>query len=217
MLQRLFKDYRHLAREYYRGSTFVAFDTETTGLKASNDYIIEIGAVKFNKNGIIGSYFDTLIKPPVEINPFITSLTHISNEMVQDKPDEKVVLPDFINYIENKNTYLIAHNAPFDLGFINTALERNMMPSLNQITIDTLPLSRWAFPELANKPEKGVYKLQSLAQTLDISVLSAHRACDDARVCMELFIKCIEHTLDQQKDYKEFLNSKADDGQLSLF
>lgn len=217
MLQRLFKDYRHLAREYYRGSTFVAFDTETTGLKASNDYIIEIGAVKFNKNGIIGSYFDTLIKPPVEINPFITQLTHITNEMVKDKPYESEILPKFLDYIEGSDTFLLAHNAPFDLGFINTGLFRNQISPIKNFTIDTLPLSRWAFPDFALLPEKGSYKLQTLAKNLSINVQNAHRACDDARVCMELFIKCIEKSLPQQKDYIQFLKSSESDPQLSLF
>jgi len=217
MTHRLFRDYRHLAREYYRGSTFVAFDTETTGLKATNDYMIEIGAVKFNKDGIISSFFDTLIKPPVEISSFITELTHITNDMVKNMPGEAEVLPEFLNYIGSKDAYLVAHNAPFDLGFVNTGLFRNKLPSLTNLTIDTLPLSRWAFPDLALSSEKGTYKLQSLAKTLSINVQNAHRACDDARVCMELFIKCIEKTIPQQKNYQEFLRKEDSDGQLSLF
>ncbi len=62
---RLFRDFNHLARLFYNGSVFVAFDTETTGLHAESDNLIEIGAIKFDDRGIIAEPFDALIKPPI--------------------------------------------------------------------------------------------------------------------------------------------------------
>ena len=191
---RLFRDYRHLTELFYSGVKFVAFDTETTGLRAESDFILEIGAVKFDCNGIIGESFDTLIKPPVSIPPFITQLTHIDDNLVKDEDDESVVLPDFMQYILDKDTILVAHNAPFDVGFVNASLTRLNLKPLHNMVIDTLPLSRWAYPELALEKVRGQYKLQTLAKRFNIDVYRAHRADDDARVCMELLKKIMQDT-----------------------
>ncbi len=198
---KMFRDYKHLAKLYYSGATFVAFDTETTGLKAEENNIIEIGAVKFNYKGLIGEPFDVLIKPPYGIPPYLTELTHITNQMVADKAAAAEVLPDFLTYLEDRDTILVAHNAPFDLGFIDTELMRAGLPELPNLTVDTLPLARWAWPGLSLVKEKGQYQLQSLAKRFKVDVHSAHRANDDARVCMEIFLKCIEDTMNKQKDY----------------
>ncbi len=186
-----FSNYKRLADEFYSGRTFVAFDTETTGLKASDDYVIELGAVKFNCEGLIGEPFNVLIKPPVSIPPFITELTHISDFMVKDAPSMKDVIPDFLKYVCTKQTCLVAHNAPFDVKFMNSELVRAGYPELTNLTFDTLKLARWAYPELATMGETGPYKLQNLASRFKIDVKSAHRASDDARVCMELFKKIV--------------------------
>ena len=82
MAFKIFNSFRNLAKEFYSGKTFVAFDTETTGLKAEKEFIIEIGAVKFNCDGIIGEPFDILIKPPIELPQFIKDLTHITDKMI---------------------------------------------------------------------------------------------------------------------------------------
>jgi DNA polymerase III alpha subunit (gram-positive type) len=73
----------------------------------------------------------------------------------------------------------------FDLNFINAELERHKMPLISNKTVDTLNLARWAYPIL------GKYSLQFLAQKFQINVENAHRADDDARVCMDFFIKCV--------------------------
>lgn len=214
---RLFRDYKHLARLYYSGATFVAFDTETTGLHADSNYLTEIGGVRFNYDGTIGDSFDSLIKPKELIPDTITNLTKITNDMVADKPGDEVVVPDFLNYINDKSTVLVAHNAPFDVGFINAALKRQNLPFLSNIVIDTLPLARWAYPMLSLESEKGQYKLQSLAKRFNINVISAHRADDDARVCMELFKRILQDTMSQQLDYSIPKEEIARTQQLELF
>lgn len=218
----LFRNYRHLANLFYSGTVFVAFDTETTGLKKETDFLTEIGAVKFTADGVV-STFDCLIKPPVEIPPRLVELTHITPEMVKDCPPATNAIPPFLNFIGK--SVLIAHNAPFDMGFINAELERMSFPCLKNQVIDTLPLSRWAYPDFANDGQngKGKYKLQALAERFCIEVRSAHRADDDARVCMEVFKRIIKDTLDRQKDYKaqEGLNlfkaPVTENGQQELF
>ncbi|MBB5219581.1 DNA polymerase-3 subunit epsilon [Treponema rectale] len=210
----IFSKYNTLAREFFCGRTFIAFDTETTGLHASDSYMIEIGAVKFNCDGIIGEPFDILIKPPVPVPAQLEELTHITNDMLKDCPGEETAVKAFLEYIEDDYTLLAAHNAPFDLYFMNAALIRSGLAPLKNICIDTLPLSKWAYPSLTAMNIKGTFKLQSLAQRFNIEVKAAHRADDDARVCMEVLKRIVEDSLPRQKDYKQAQEEKS---QLSLF
>ncbi len=190
---KLFKNYRqleYLGRTY---KTFIAFDTETSGTNCTQDRIIEIGAYKtsldinspYYKNPQV---FDILINPQIQISPFIENLTKITNEMLKNASSENEAIKKFLEFI-GKDSLLIAHNAPFDLYFLDNELERLYLPPLKNTVVDTLPLSRWAFPDFAEKKERGVYTLQNLAKKLEIQVEAAHRAYDDAKVCMEIFKK----------------------------
>ncbi|MBP3365525.1 MAG: 3'-5' exonuclease [Treponema sp.] len=198
----LFKSFRHLAQEFYSGKTFVAFDTETTGLKAETGFVIEIGAVKFSCGSTAFQPFDILIKPPVQLSEFITNLTHITSTMLCGCPCAKEALPEFLDFVGGSETVLVAHNAPFDLGFINSELRRSSMPEMQNTCIDTLQASLWAYPELKNESEKGQYRLQSLAKRFSIPVEAAHRANDDARVCMELFRRILSDTENRQAGFQ---------------
>ncbi len=215
----MFRDYKHLARLFYSGTVFVSFDTETTGLHKEDDYLMEIGAVKFTSSGEL-SRFDQLIKPPVEISAFVSNLTHITNKMVEEMPEARTALLDFLCFVGGSNTVLLAHNAPFDIGFINTELLRCTLPPLENLCIDTLPLARWAYPMLNSGESGGNYKLQALASKFGIKAIAAHRADDDARVLMEVFKRIVKDTMPVQKDYSRFsptdeLSPKGE--QLELF
>ena len=201
MAFKIFNSFKNLAKEFYSGKTFAAFDTETTGLKSEKEFIIEIGAVKFNCDGVIGEPFDILIKPPIELPQFIKDLTHITDEMISCCPCAKEAVPQFLNFIGGKETVLVAHNAQFDLGFVNSELKRFSHPELPNICIDTLNASRWAYPDLIKEQEKGQYRLQSLAKRFGIEAKAAHRANDDARLCMEIFKRIINDTMDRQKNF----------------
>ena len=91
------------------------------------------------------------------------------------------------------------------------------------MVLDTLPLSRWAYPALAKEGTEGSYKLQSLASRLGIKAISAHRAQDDARVCKELFERILKNTLSVQKDLElpspqtGLFSCKREGAQLELF
>ena len=168
---------------YKSGAVFTAFDTETTGLNPEEEKILEIGAISFDKLGIRARY-NVLLNPQKKILPEITRVNGIDDSMVSGKLLFADNVKHFLNFIGN--SVLIAHNAPFDLSFVNTELSRINMPPLQNETIDTLKLSKDTLPNL------GKYNLQFLAKYFTIDVVNAHRAEDDARVCMEVFLKLKE-------------------------
>lgn len=171
---------------FQAGAVFTAFDTETTGLKPTEDRIIEIGAVRFSKDGELGE-FSTLVYPGIIIPRFCTELTGITTAMVYGQPAFKDVADSFLSFAAG--TTLVAHNCNFDISFMNSELYRCDRPMLSSpLTpgIDTVKFSRAAFPDL------GSWKLQSLAAHFGIPPGNAHRATDDARVCKEVFLKCMK-------------------------
>lgn len=186
----IFKDFRQLRLLLEDGAVITAFDTETTGLHPDTGNVIEIGAVKFDIDGVLDSY-DILINPGCRISADVTAINHISDEMVASCPLIKNILPDFMQFVGS--SILIAHNANFDLDFVNSELLRSNMSPIKNKTVDTLEMARWAYPRL------GKYSLQFLAKTFSIDVKNAHRADDDARVCMNLFLKCLKDTDSLQK------------------
>ncbi len=176
-------DFKSYKRIFDEGHTFCVFDTETTGLKAERDRVIEIGAVKFDKNGFIGQ-FGTLINPETVISQKITEITGITNDMVCGQPIAREAVPRFMEFA--KDCILVAHNATFDLRFMNCELMRLEKPKISNMVIDTLRFARWAYPEF------GHWNQPFLAEALGVEIKSAHRAYDDARVCMEIFKKMLE-------------------------
>lgn len=174
------------------GAVFCALDTETTGLKPAEERIIEIGAVKFDKSGELDR-FSTLVNPRILIPQFCQELTGITNKMVFGQKEFKDIAGDLLSFLGD--SIIIAHNAQFDLRFVNAELERMNHEVLFNKAIDTLRFSRWSYPENEH------WTLQFLARQLEIEVKAAHRAEDDARVCMELFLRCIKDTMDRQKPY----------------
>lgn len=191
---KLLADFKRLYRLLQGGTVFCAFDTETTGLSSRNDRVIEVGAVKFTRDGVLDT-FGTLVNPGIPLPPICTQISHITDDMVRGAPDMAAVLPGFLRFADG--CVLVAHNAPFDLKFTNEELRRCGLPSLANQAVDTLALSRWAYP--ANEH----WSLQVLARQFCIDVRAAHRACDDARVCMEVFLRCIRDTMDRQKPLVE--------------
>ncbi len=157
---------------------YVVFDVETTGLNAEYERITEIGAVKISGNQIVDS-FNCLVNPHKTIPEHITKLTGITNDMVKDSPDETVVIPDFLKFCDD--AVLVAHNAPFDIRFLSSALKRlGINNNLNYI--DTVPICRQLFPNLKN------HKLDTVVSHLNLGEFKHHRACDDAKILAEVFL-----------------------------
>lgn len=120
---------------------YIVFDLETTGLSANEgDSIIEIGAVKI-KNGEIIDRFDELIDPGRPLDPKISEITCITDDMLKDKPNEKDMVIKFMDWCGNLP--LVAHNARFDLSFLEMAHLKYNLGKLKNTIIDTLGLSRY--------------------------------------------------------------------------
>jgi DNA polymerase-3 subunit epsilon len=166
------------------GETFTAFDIETTGLDKQRDGIVEIGAIKFNQQGEIERY-STLINPGMPMPAEAGRVNNISDEMLAGQPSIQETLPAFLHFISG--SIILAHNAPFDCGFVNSNLSRLFDDGYVQFPVlpcriaDTLPLARQLLPGMAH------YNLQYIATSLNIKAEAAHRALDDARLCMEIF------------------------------
>lgn len=165
-------------------TVFTAFDFETTGLHAGLDRIVEIGAIRF-RSDTIEVEIEQLINPECEIPDEAMSVSGISREMVSQQPVIAEVLPDFMAVCEG--AVLIAHNAPFDMGFLRAALQESGLPEVTNRVIDTQVLAQKAFPRQRS------YSLQALVEMLGIPPNSAHRARDDAEMCMKLFQACASH------------------------
>lgn len=164
-------------------TSFVVFDLETTGAKAPPCRITEIGAYRV-ENGKIAGEFSTLVNPETPIPEFITTLTGITDEMVADAPKFRDVSDDFLRFIGD--SVLVAHNAPFDLGFLNHEVGlifddcRVANPS-----ICTVQLSRRLLPDIEN------HKLKTVSNYYSIDLVNHHRASDDARATAQIFINLL--------------------------
>lgn len=162
---------------------FVAFDLETTGLSPQLDRIVEIGAVKF-VDGKETAKYGVLVNPEMAMPPGAAAVNGITDAMLEGKPTIREVLPEFLTFIQG--AVLVAHNATFDLGFIRSSMARQGLGQLANDFVDTRVMAQKAYPGRPN------YKLQSLALDLGVKALEAHRAEDDARVCLEVFQACLK-------------------------
>lgn len=159
-------------------NSFIAFDLETTGF-APPCRIIEIGAIKVN-DGRVVDQFQTFVNPCCIIPGNITNLTGIDQRMVANAPKIEEALPGFIRFIGDLP--IAAHNASFDMRFINYEVHKLNMSLKNKI-IDTLVLSRQHFHGLEN------YKLNTVARHIGVVNKGEHRGIYDAMVVAEILIK----------------------------
>ena len=166
--------------------TYVVFDLETTGLYPnSGDTIIEIGAVKIN-NGKIIDRFDELINPGIDLSDEIIKITGIDNKILKGKRTEEDVLKTFMNWVEQLP--LVAHNAKFDISFIEIALEKYNLGKLKNIVIDTLGLSRYL------ESKERYHNLATLVKRYDIpwDEDKHHRADYDSEGTALIFLKMLK-------------------------
>lgn len=159
--------------------TYVVFDLETTGLNTNTDKIIEIGAVKI-QNGKITDRYSTFVNPREHISEKISKLTGIYDDMVENYPEEGVILPEFIDFIGD--SVMVAHNAGFDTAFVKRFAKENGI-LLDNTIVDTVELGKTLMPNLTN------YKLDTICDALEVSLENHHRAVDDAEATAECFIK----------------------------
>jgi DNA polymerase III epsilon subunit family exonuclease len=156
---------------------FVVVDIETTGLSKDRHGITEIAGIR-SEGGRIVDEFQTLVNPEVEIKPFITHLTGITNEMVKDAPKIPEAIHRFVEFAED--SFFVAHNASFDYGFLKHNAEANGHNFKNH-KICTVKLARRLFPMLASK------RLAALCDYFHIVNEQEHRAMSDARATYCIF------------------------------
>ncbi|WP_226344918.1 DEDD exonuclease domain-containing protein [Agilicoccus flavus] len=165
--------------------TFVVVDLETTGSDPRGCDITEIGAVKVRGGQVLGE-FATLVKPGETIPAFIAVLTGITDAMVADAPRIASVLPGFLEFA--RGAVLVAHNAPFDIGFLKANAARLDLPWPRADVLDTVYLARQVVP----REECGNHKLSSLARYFGASVTPDHRALHDARATVDVLHGLLE-------------------------
>jgi DNA polymerase-3 subunit epsilon len=155
---------------------FVAFDTETTGLHAT-DRLVELAAVRF-RSGLVESEWSTLVRPGCAIPPEAVAVHGISDVAVVAASAAEQVLPTFLGFIEG--AALVAHNAPFDIRVLALELLRAGLPLPDNPVLDTCALSRRLGIEVPN------HRLATLARAFGVPQGRAHRALADARVAKDL-------------------------------
>ncbi len=163
--------------------TLVAFDTETSGGYPLESEICEIAAVKW-KGGQIIDEFKSLIKPTKKMSDFIIGIHGITNEMVANSPPIEEKIEEFYRFI--KDSVVIAHHCPFDMGFVGIEFEKKGFIAPSTPALCTSLLARRIFPESVN------HKLQTLVEFFDLPRNQAHRAYDDAISCLNVAMKCFE-------------------------
>ena len=176
---------------------FVVFDIETTGLNSHFNKIIEIGAVKIKAGRIIDRY-SQLINPGISIPYHITEITSITNEQVANQPKIDEAIEKFVEFVGD--AVLVAHNAPFDMGFIKRDIKEYLNINLENSVIDTLQMARDLFPDLKK------YGLGDLNKVLGLALENHHRAVDDSQATANMFIIFLEKYKEKGIEYLKDIN-----------
>ena len=199
---------------------YVVFDFETTGFNAGGqDSIIEIGAVKI-KNGKIEERYDELINPGRRLPEKIIKLTNITDEMLQDKRNEEEAIRDFIRWFGDRP--MVAHNAKFDVSFLEMAYKKYNLGTFNNTVIDTLELSRALDTNYAR------HSLSALAKRYDILKTdknpdgfwdeeSHHRGDYDAEATAIIFWKMLKKLSDRNIERMTDLQKLIDKDEIYKF
>jgi len=172
--------------------SYVVFDVETTGLSAVYDTIIELAGVKIYEGEIIDR-FESFANPHRALPEIITNITGITDEMLVGAPEVDGVLERFHEWMGD--SILVAHNASFDIGFLNQGFSRIDIEPITNPVMDTLELARYLLPNLGN------HRLNTLCKHLDIELTQHHRAIFDAEATGYLMWKLVQQLLE-----KEILN-----------
>jgi len=165
--------------------TFVVVDLETTGGSPTSCAITEIGAVKVCGGEVLGE-FQTLVNPRMDIPPFIAVLTGITDAMVAAAPPIDAVLPSFLEWAGG--SVLVAHNAPFDVGFLRANASALSLPWPDFSSVDTARLAR----RVLTRDEAPDCKLSTLARLFRTTTTPCHRALADAQATADVLHGLLE-------------------------
>ncbi|WP_164491632.1 PolC-type DNA polymerase III [Staphylospora marina] len=187
-------------------TTYVVFDVETTGLSAVHDVIIELAAVKI-RGGEIIDRFSEFANPHRPLSQHIIELTHITDDMLKDAPEIDDVIERFLGFIDG--CVLSAHNARFDMGFLQEAVKRIGREPVKNPVVDTLELARFLYPGMKN------YRLNTLADKLGIHLEQHHRAIYDAETTGQILWKMLLDTTEKGITHLHKLNDSIGERDLS--
>ena len=185
----------------------VILDTETTGLSADKDRIVEIACIELNNHIPTKNIFHTFINPETKVSADAFNVHGYSDEFLSNKLKFREIAKNFLDFIKDKK--LIIHNADFDLGFLNNELRRlNIKPILKSDVVDTLQIARSKFPGVGNS-------LDALCKRYKINVEARekHSALVDCHLLSKVYIELIdkkELTLDLE------LSNKGNNDQMRL-
>lgn len=158
---------------------FIVLDLETTGLDPIKHEIIEIGAVKVNRDSNNHSTFQALVKPNKKVPKKITEITRITQEMLESEGEEiSSVLKELVDFIGDLR--IVTFNAEFDMGFLNEAAKRHEIEFQNPVSC-ALKMARRAWPGLKS------YKLAHLANAGGLSSKGNHRALKDCELAITVY------------------------------
>ncbi len=165
--------------------TFVVVDLETTGGSPASAAITEIGAVKVRAGQVLGE-LQTLVNPGAPIPAFIAVLTGITDSMVRTAPRIQTALPAFLEFA--RGSVLVAHNAPFDIGFLRSAATQTGHDWPGFQVVDTAHLAR----QVVTRDEAPNRKLSTLARLFGSPTTPDHRALTDARATVDVLHALLE-------------------------
>jgi DNA polymerase-3 subunit epsilon len=196
---------RQSAVRLLKDLSFAVVDVETTGMAATDgDRITEI-AVVIVRDGKIAETFGSLINPDRPIPPFITSLTHISWEMVKDAPRFTDIVDDLLQFM--KGHVFVAHNADFDWRFVRAEVERATGRRLTGPKLCTVKLARRVLPHLPSR------RLDALAYHYGVANEARHRAMGDAAATAQILLRLLGAAREREchtwADLQEFLGARA--------
>lgn len=153
---------------------FVSFDVETTGLSPVVSRLVELSGVKFRLFDSQVETFSTLIDPESKIPPEVSAVHGITDDMVEGAPKCQEAIPQFLEWLGPHDTVLVAHNAPFDVSFMQIAIAKLRLKTPPNPVIDTLPLTRQLLPDSPN------HQLKTIVEYLGLESGGFHRALADS-------------------------------------
>jgi DNA polymerase III epsilon subunit family exonuclease len=160
------------------GARFVFFDLETTGLSPRGCRIIEIAGLRVAPGGVACAAFHALVRIAGQVPHFITRLTGITDEMLEDGDPIERALPRFAGFVEDLP--LVAYNVSFDMSFLHAEARRQRLRLANK-PVCALQIARAKLPDLPN------HKLKTVARHLGVPSDQTHRALDDCEMGLRVF------------------------------
>lgn len=177
----------------------IFYDTETTGVRAATDRIIEIAAY----DPVRDKTFERFVNPGMPIPPEATAIHHISDEMVADAPNFSVIANELVEFCEGEAVLIAHNNDGFDMHFLRAEFGRHNVALPDWKYLDTLKWARRYRPDLPR------HTLQFLREIYGIEANNAHRALDDVIVLYKVF-QCMVDDLNFD-DVCELMNRKQPD------